>query len=317
MIEQKKTGFVAKPYAIRKLVTGEDGITKVVYVNAKTGQVVENPTGYNIVEAKNTSSDLNVGQVTQDTAKHGHKPSLTDVAVGKADPVGNKTETAIKNSLSNTSNPTQSTNNNNYGYINKPAIAGFAGMLPGPLGTIGTLGNMGINTRNVMAENRQRENLGFTNRNPLQTGLGVLRDNHGYIGDASYTNGFGEQRVTPVSFEGVAPDGRTALTPDEARMRQQLNPTFQEATTKQVQTARKDFNDEGYQHPGFLSRIADAGKGFFSNIFGSPEPKSNGGAGGTKSQTAGGSLNREPEKNGMTSNGTAPGHNTPGWESSH
>lgn len=49
-------GFVRRPYAIQKVVTGPDGTLQTIFVDARTGAPVKNPRGYQIVTAKTEGS---------------------------------------------------------------------------------------------------------------------------------------------------------------------------------------------------------------------------------------------------------------------
>lgn len=320
----------AKRVAVREMVTGEDGTIKVIYVDPNTGQQIDNPTGYNIIEARNVSDTRFSHHDPKTREDNTPKPTVTQQVM---DPTGHSGNSNISAALTPSRNEEQRRAEFGKDYYNKPGLMGLAGFLPGIMGTIGTAANLGINANNNAAVNNQRENLGFAPKSALQNVGGIISDKHGYIGDQSY-NGEGNERVTPVSFEAEDKYGRTTLTPDEARMREQLNPSaYDEATQAESENAVKSYEQQ-YGTKGWLSGLTNTMKSYFSETPDNDSSKSSGLGGFGKDIFAGsnkntsvddsrtdthsqGGFNIDPAKGGMTSNGTAPGHNTPGWESSH
>lgn len=266
-------GFAQPKYAVRKIVRNSDGTTGIIYVDPKTGQQINNPEGYNIVEARNnTNPPGGTVQSQEKPPEKGFSEKFIDNTV-RPENGGAQTDS------------NRGTMADQYGYTNKPGWAGLVGLVPGPIGLLGKLGNIGINAANTAAVNNQKEVLGFAQPTGLQNIGSALSDKHGYIGDATY--GIGDnQRTTPVSFEGVDPVGRTTLTPNEARMRNELDPSFQQATVAQVANAR-DAYESKYGTTGFLGGLANAAKGFFGNLFGTPAVAGNTGSAGESGGSAG------------------------------
>ena len=124
--------------AMQKLIRGEDGRMKSVYVDVSTGQVINNLTGYNIISAEGdywsaepatpeeAEEAANSGQLgngawfdwdSPDWSKDGHdpqKPSGWQASDTK------QAQKAYSRASAD-----------NHGYINKPGIAKFANFLPG------------------------------------------------------------------------------------------------------------------------------------------------------------------------------------------
>lgn len=259
-------GFTSKKYATKKIVKGPDGRPQVVFVDPKTGKTINNPKGYTVIESSNVidpalnaqSSPVTTskGQTLQSTDPN--ETSMTDEVRGIQRVRGeNPNITAAKSSQSQ---------DQNMGYVSKPAGMGLLGFLPGPLGLAATLGNVGINASNTDKVNDQREALGFTENSLGKNVLGAVSDQKGYIGDQSTIDQSGANRTTPVSFESEDPVGRTTLTPNEARMREQLNPDqYSEASKASIDNAREKFQQE---HPNWMSSLSNSAKNLFSGMFG-------------------------------------------------
>jgi hypothetical protein len=252
-------GFVAKPYAIKKVIKAPDGTLRVVYQDIRTGKVV-NPEGYQVIQSDNTidnqvttTQGQSVAKPTTQTDKQNSDNNITQDILQSHDASHVATDTAHTDAGSS--------------YFNKPGWMGFAGWLPGPLGTLGLLGNLGINASNTEAVNKQKEALGFTT-NPMSTLGGVAIDKHGYIGDLASTRPNGTVTSTPVSFEATDPNNRTTYTPEEARMHELLGGAVP-ATDAQKATAVKDFNQEFPDQQSFYDKIANATKSIFG---GGPKP---------------------------------------------
>ncbi len=312
MVEQ--TGFVNKPKAIRKLIPGPDGNLVVVYVDPKTGQQVENPDGYHIIQP---DAGKYWDKENGNKSKQDEKPSLTDTAMG-----ARRGDNAMLEAASRTGEPMNRSSsltpsNPEFGntYVNKPGIMGFAGFMPGILGTLGMAANVGTNANNTAAVNKARESVGFAPKSALSNIGSTLFDKHGYVSDAAYQDGQGNTNVTPVSFEAEDSVGRTTMTPNEARMRNELNPSFQEASAAQVKNAQESYENE-FGTKGFLSSVGTAAKGLFSNIFGSNPAPTGGVIGGNAQATSVGGALTPGDKSGAPSS-SPPGKDTSGWSDSH
>lgn len=300
-------GFVKKKYASKKIIRGPDGQPKIVFVDSTTGQVIDNPKGYTVLEQSNV-----IDPVQQ------QKRNQNQVSVSKGQNLNQETETKVLNEVrdipdSSRENPNIAaakqtgekpvSTGNQYGYTNKPTGMGFLGFLPQPLGLAATGLNLGVNAQNTQAVNNQREVLGFA-ENPTSKNIGsTVFDKHGYIGDQATIDQTGVSRTTPVSFEAEDSVGRTTLTPDEARMREELNPNkFEGASQASIDNARTKFAQE---NPSWTTSLANSAKGLFSNMFGSNRPASMAGTTGVGQ----GNVNAFPSKP------TAPTKTTAGIDS--
>lgn len=254
-------GFVKKPFAIRKLVQDANGNLQVVYVDARTGNPVNNPKGYTVIEADNTV-DTTRAKTTGNVATPEDKPATTTEMVqgtfhGRSDSPALSAVTDDKKSMFG----------DQYGYTNKPGWMGFTSMLPGPLGTLGKFANIAINAENTQAVNDQREALGFSENSTAKNIASAVSDQKGYIGEATVTSATGTKTTAPVGFEASDKYDRTTYTPEEARRRQVINDNLEEATEAEKQQAIRDFQEQNPSNSVFGS-IANAAKDFFGNIFG-------------------------------------------------
>lgn len=288
--------FAQKPVAVRRLVKGPDGVTRVMFVDPKTGAQIKNPAGYQIVDARNQSDfgrQINQGGNQQGQQPEVQTPQGADQGV-KPDTPQSLSQRLVSGDFrgerpaiaaaAQSGTPQTMTSKAQFGenYINKPGWAGFAGMLPGPLGLVGTAANMGVNANNTAAVNNQRETLGFANKSALSNVGSTLMDKQGYIGDQYDSR---SQNVTPVGFEANDKFGRTTFTPEEARMRNEIAPkdTVREATAAETSNAVSAYQDQ-YGTKGFLSALSTAAKGIFSGLFGSTPSSSNQPSGGVSSK---------------------------------
>lgn len=235
-----------KPYAVPRVVRKEDGMNKTVWVDAKTGVEVADLGAYNLLDGSNSNvSELGlVREVTEEEqaqveAEGGKPPENTGMLHDGAFERGNT-------NISGT--PTERTMANNFGYVNRPGAMKLAGFLPGPLGMVGKVANVGLNIGNKEAVDAAQGVLGFTNQ---QSRIGqYLTDTKGYVGDLTYSG-----VTSPVGLESEDKLGRTTLTPNEARMRQQL------AAARQATEEETKANIEKYG--------AETGKrGILGNLFG-------------------------------------------------
>lgn len=203
-------------YAIRKLVRGPDGTLKVFYIDAATGQQLSNLQGYSLIESgrlmegvsdSQDKQNENLGsQVAQSIVPNSGFMSVTGLGSGS--------DSGVREVQSESRNP-----QNNYNYIDKPRGLGLTSFLPGGLGMMGKAANMMINANNIQARNTVQTQLGLNPETGVKSTLkGLAKDPGPYIADLKYGKE-GNQRITPVGFEAQLPDGRTTLTPEEARKR--------------------------------------------------------------------------------------------------
>lgn len=210
--------------AMQKLIRGEDGRMKSVYVDVSTGQVINNLTGYNIISAEGdywsaepatpeeAEEAANSGQLgngawfdwdSPDWSKDGHdpqKPSGWQASDTK------QAQKAYSRASAD-----------NHGYINKPGIAKYANLVPGPIGTAARVGNLAVNASNLGAVNEGRAEIGLDPLKGKEALRTVLKDQHGQVANVKIND-----NDYAVGYEALSPDGRTNLTPDEARKRAAL-----------------------------------------------------------------------------------------------
>ena len=267
-------GFISKPYARKKLIRGPNGTVQVVFEDVRTGKQV-NPQGYTIIQSDNSldNTSVNVTQGETLSKNQNNSNNSTDKTASEE----------ILHDHGKDSVTTNAKDEAGSSYFNKPGWMGFTSFIPGPLGLVGKLANVGANVNNMEAINKQKEALGFSKPTTTQNIGSVLSDKQGYIGDLSTTRTDGTKSTAPVSFEAEDANHRTALTPNEARMREQLSNAVP-ATDEEKKAAIGTFNNEfPDQNKSFFGGLISSAKGLFSGIFG-----------GTSSPTTG---------SGQTSNG--------------
>lgn len=230
MAEKKKKGL-ARPVLVRK----PDGQNTTVYLSLETGEQVD-PSEYDILD-QYTAHLIELGLDPKEVIKAAEeqKKSSGGGFSGedkRHEPRGEYQSVAPTGFARDASN--------NFGYSKKPGFIGLMGALPGPAGMVGQAANLGINLSNKVAVDEVRKSLGLAPSGNMITG--ALRDNKGYIGDVSY-NGV----TSPVGFEATDSLGRTNLTPNEARMRQQLSQNFREAAPAEKAQSVAQFKQENPQ----------------------------------------------------------------------
>lgn len=268
---------ITKPMAFRKLVHGPDGVVQVVLVD-ETGQVILDPSGYQVVE-QNTYYEPGTTGAT---------PAPGTATPPNGQPVGNVSaaqqvvqETVGRGADRDGSSDPGSGNfgrsqANNFGYVNKPGFMGVAGMLPGPVGMVGKAANLGINANNAASVNTARKSMGLEG---IGIGGGIrdtLRDNKGFVADVSIG---GSQYATPVGLEALSKSGQTTMTPQEASLRQAAatragQPAIAEATQAQIDARNSAFKED-YGTPGLFGGIKDSVSGFLDDMFSSPVERAN------------------------------------------
>lgn len=305
-------GFIARPYARKKVIRKPDGTTQIIYEDVRTGKQV-NPQGYTVIQSDNTVDNVVAPTKGQSLGKDNNQPQDKSPA-----------QQIIQHGGENPNNNTSSGPSDNGGYFNKPGWMGFAGLAPGPLGVIGKLGNVGINVSNTAAVNQQKAALGFASPSAFSNVNSAINDQHGYIGDLSTPKTGGTVATAPVGFEGSY-DGRTSYTPNEARMREQLAGATP-ATAKEKETAIGTFSGQyPNENKGFFGSLAASAKGLFGNIFGGTT-KTSAPTGSTASANASGgnfpnapsapnptnSANNSPDDRDNHSNAPNGGYSSPG-----
>lgn len=255
------TGFIDpgnKGFAVRKLERGPDGRVYVVFVDAQTGKKVQDPSSYNIIEQGHQVDTTSETPIEED--KKGDQTLTQDL-------VKNRGQSGDYSASREAAGDFNREMNNNYGYYDAPAALSMAGFMGGPVGLAANAANFGISANNEAAINTARDTLGMREKGLFDTVKSMATNKDGYIGDVSYDNMEGS---VPVGFEAADRFGRSTLTPNEARMRQQLTSNFQEASpeiTKQSVSSFKQENPNA-RSGGLISGLFSGAKSIFNDLFG-------------------------------------------------
>lgn len=203
---QTQTG-PTPPYAMTKVIRGEDGLMHTTYINPDTGETLQDLKGYTVLDAGGgyykvtTADDINKdGNVNpQETQTH------TKEALG---------HTTREDAQGHTPGP-KGTASNNYGYHEKPSWLGaastVAGMVNPGIGAIGKTIGLGYNVGNMEAVNTARKSLGLSALTGRQMAKGAFKDNSGQVARV----GIGDKNYS-VGLDAMDTQGRTNMTPTEA-----------------------------------------------------------------------------------------------------
>lgn len=200
----------AKQKAFQTLRRNAQGRPELVYVDA-AGKVIPYAqiNNYEVVTAGN--------EYYSPTAPKEEKKKEPETKVKKllkqedSHPLGWNRETNKVDDLKGTSSGPA----DNWGYVNKPGIMGLTNHIPGALGMASKLVSTALNANNNEAMQQARDSMDVPEQSKGQQFKNTIKDQHGQIGDFKLNNG----RTYAVGFEAMSPDGRTNLTPQEARMR--------------------------------------------------------------------------------------------------
>lgn len=283
------------PLAITKVVRGEDGQLKTIYVDARTGQELANLGGYTIWNSQNyLDTDFDDEEEKKTVAKEVVDNDIDDEPErgrGGRDTSGYDTPGLGGRGIAGFSydsdeSPKSKSKKgdaiNNYGYIDKPKGMGFANMLPGPLGLAAKVANTAINANNVSATNDARKSLGLKDQGLLGRIGGTLKDKQGQVANVTMND-----ENYSVGFEATSPKGRTNLTPTEARQRMNqltannlkqnpdegiasafakaLKETPKEEVKRDEKNFKKEMEDLG-QETGFIANVKDTISSIFDAI---------------------------------------------------
>lgn len=211
-----------KGNVVQRLVAGPNG-TQIQYVDASTGQVVNNPAGYNIIQPY--IQDINdLGLNPTDYSNQPDKPTEqpTDSGSVQNNSQPNYTSPSLleggnQNSFSGGSGGSRDSSNN-YGYIDKPGLLSAASFLPGIAGMIGKGVNAAVNANNVGAVNAARDDLGLDRLGTMAGLAGVARDRQGYVGNVDVKDRFGNTVTAPISIDNIRPENYSnVMTPEMAK----------------------------------------------------------------------------------------------------
>lgn len=214
-----------KPKALQKLVRGLDGRQKLVYVDLVTGQEVpyKNIADYEVIGDSGKYYNPVAGDVnkpTEEEPEDTKKKSTPEKEGGtgrEAKELGEKIGSKYTSSSVNS-----------HGFVEKPGFVKYASALPGTLGLAGKAVNVAWNAKNTEAVNQGRVEAGLDPLSSKDTIKGVVRGQNGDIARV----GINGQQYT-VGYSPLDAQGRTTLTPGEARVRSLLTGGMTELTEDQ------------------------------------------------------------------------------------
>lgn len=251
-------------YAIRKLARQPDGTMRVVYVDAMTGQQINNLEGYQVTTAGNTStfkpSPTNTGdknpddeETTAEKIKKGVKDTSSDEGPVQVGSGGGSSSGLLDRSVGN-----------NYGYIDAPNWLGLASFLPGIAGTAASAAKYGIRANDTAATGEARGTLGLDGNSGMDWLSGIFGvSDPQKVADVS----IGDNQYA-VGLEATNKQGMTTLTPMEARNRSLITgQPLTELTNAQSKQFYQDFAAENPQEKGgLLSGVGNAVSGLLGGI---------------------------------------------------
>jgi hypothetical protein len=231
--KKKKSRGFATPVLVRK----DDGRLGLIYVDVKTGREVD-PESYEVVD-QYTANLIELG-LEPDPSKEDKKKDEKKKEEDERDLFRDGGDGEYHSDFKGDGKGFARNVSNNFGYRKKPGALGLLGMVPNPMAQFANKAiDYGFKANNKIAADEARNMLGIENDKGLKGLAGYVKDNKGYIGDVSY-NGV----TSPVGFEAEDKLGRTTLTPNEARMRQQLSENFRPAEGVEKAQSIAQFQSE-------------------------------------------------------------------------
>lgn len=302
--------------AVRRVVRGPNGQPKVIFADPSTNEQISNAYGYNVLDSQTMSlKDLGLDPIA--------KPESVGFNTVSEKVIENTVKPTTELDASKWNGPETNAGglgggrnaSNNFGYIDKPDVMSLAGALPGMLGLAGKAANAAVNMSNVAAVNEARSMLGLTPVEGLGFGKGVMSNNKGMVADVSIgKNQYG------VSLAAMTPEGRTALTPTEARSRAAvMSEPIEELTPEQSKAVKDEFSrsEYGKADTGLFSGFANVAKGLVESLFGEPAAASNANMGFPDAPDAP-SQNNGADYSGQASySGENQGYNSPSEGAGH
>lgn len=281
--------------AIKKVVRGKDGKPQVVYVDANTGQVLQDLSGYEVVEqsaendvAQATGVQTPITQLEDGTKSNQNRtPVARQVVEQSANPVANRSTGFINLPSQDNSQPINTINGtndssqtggvgtggfggmgsrgpqNNYGYVDTPGLVTALGFAPGLVGLAGKAANVGFNANSVAAANAARSDMGLPSMSLGETAMGVAKGTAGQVANVS----LGKDNYS-VGFNAMSPTGRTNMTPAEASRRSHVMSTPMSLTPKdQVKADEEAFAETGLgKSTGIAGKVQSAVSNAFSGL---------------------------------------------------
>lgn len=252
IVGQEPTGKMAR----RSLKRLPDGTMGVVFIDSATGAELPNTQGYNIQDANNylDLNTLGLNPLQDDP----NKPTAAQQIVKQP----REPHESTKQDTPSESKPR--TVANNFGYVDKPGLISAAGALPGPIGLAGKAVNLGINANNLQAAQSARGMMGVPEISGFEKAKSYVKDNQGQVADVK----IGDNKTYSVGFEALTPDGRTNLTPNEARSRG-LAMGIELASKPDIAANKEQFKKEGNKPTSMFSKAIESTRSFFDNLFSS------------------------------------------------
>lgn len=195
------------PLAVAQTITNSKGKPETIYIDAETGQVVNNLKGYAVQDG-----DIYYHPKDSDDANEDGKVDTSEVS---------RTVEQVRrqggNNTTNTPGP-KATASNNFGYKSKPGLLGPAAMVGGlvnpGIGAAASMLSKAYNVGNMEAVNDARKGLGLPGLSMGQMAKQAMKDNKGQVGNIN----IGDKQYS-VGFEALSPDNKTNMTYNEAKTR--------------------------------------------------------------------------------------------------
>lgn len=238
-----------QPQGVRRVVQTPNG-PRTVFVDAQTGQQIQNPTGYKIQDTANTLSLQDLGISPTQPAPNSQPEHTIAQETIKQNTLGSDSGSG---GIGGNSGATSRDASNNFGYADKPGVVSVAAAMPGMVGMAGKAASIGYNASNVAAVNEARGMLGLEDASFGQNAKGFLSDNKGIVAEVSIGKG-----QYAVGLNETTPTGRTTITPDEAMARS----TFMGTPITEVSPEAKAKAESK-----FAEAFPDESKGLFSQAF--------------------------------------------------
>lgn len=204
------------PIAIPRLVRGSDGLVHTIYIDAETGDILQSLDGYTVLSGENflDPNSLQGGKGSAPSPED-YKEAANSVRgalemlhdSGSMDGQASRDFGQVDNSFRDPSN--------NFGYIDKPGWLDYAGKVPG-FGAVGKFANFAVNANNQSAVNAARTSMGLKPANVMGQVKGLAKDAKGQVANVTVGD---TGKSYSVGLEAMSPDGKTNLTPNEARQR--------------------------------------------------------------------------------------------------
>lgn len=234
----------------RKTQVNPDGTQVDTYVDIDTGQPIADPTNYFVYDY---ATLIAMGIIEQKPSSSGTPiETVNKEAYVQLENRNSMWAQMIENQYDLKSSNVPRSPEDNYGYKSQPKALGFAKFLPGLIGTVGKGVALVGNVNNTAATSSARETLNLKPQSGFSTIKSLVSDQRGKVADVQYKGS-----TIPVGLDVLDKSGRTQMTPDEARRRQAIDPTFRESTKEESKAAVEEFQTT-YGQKGLLGKALTA-----------------------------------------------------------